>query len=219
MLFFCLFFCRYFYNSLFRLQELTWVETLVKILQFFRFPPSPKALSLHCLFTCPLLYPVYFSPKNAWSYFKKKNWYRFFWSFHVSCTFRFRMAHGNRRTWALLSCSVYFVRIPLPFELIFLQQCNKIYRLTSKRLLFWCYSPCPEDSEKDCCSNKIKTCYYLLHMQALKKALDWWSGLFLLYNSSQCLAICNVLALTTTSCSLQYGYEIFMLVRKCYCDN
>ena len=166
MLFFCLFFCRYFYNSLFRLQELTWVETLVKILQFFRFPPSPKALSLHCLFTCPLLYPVYFSPQNAWSYFKKKNWYRFCWSFHVSCTFRFRMAHGNRRTWALLSCSVYFVRIPLPFELIFLQQCNKIYRLTSKRLLFWCYSPRPEDSEKDCCSNKIKTCYYLLHINA-----------------------------------------------------
>ena len=30
----------------------------------------------------------------------------------------FRTAHGNRRTWALLSYSVYFnIRIPLPFEL------------------------------------------------------------------------------------------------------
>ena len=95
----------------------------------------------------------------------------------------------------------------------------KINRLTSKRLLFWCYSPCPEDSEKDCCSNKTKPCCYLLHIQALKKAIDWWSWLFLLYNSSQCLAICNVLALATTSCSVQYGYEIFMLVRKCYCEN
>ena len=198
MLFFCLFFCRYFYNSLFRLQELTWVETLVKILQFFRFPPSPKALSLHCLFTCPLLYPVYFSPKNAWSYFKKKNWYRFCWSFHVSCTFRFRMAHGNRRTWALLSCSVYFVRIPLPFELIFLQQCNKIYRLISKRLLFWCYSPCPEDSEKDCCSNKIKTCYYLLHINAgiekgtrLMKRIVSALQFFSMFSDLQCTSSCN----------------------------
>ena len=120
--------------------------------------------TVHCIvcrFTCPLFYPVYFSPKNAWSYFEKKNWYRFCRSFHISCTFSFRTAHGNRRTWALLSCSVYIVRIPLPFELFFfLHQCNKIYRLTSKRLLFWCYSPCSEDSEKDSCSNKIKTTCY-----------------------------------------------------------
>ena len=60
--------------------------------------------------------PSLFLPKkNAWFYFKKKNWYRFCRSFHISCTFNFRTAHGNRRTWALLSCSVYFVRIPLPF--------------------------------------------------------------------------------------------------------
>ena len=73
-------------------------------------------------------------------------------------------APGNRMTWALLSCSTYFVRIPLPFEPIFflLQQRNKIYRLTSKRLLFWCYSPCSEDSEQDSCSNKIKTCHNCL---------------------------------------------------------
>ena len=40
-------------------------------------------------------------------------------------------------------------------------------------------------------------------------------------HSSQCLGICNVLhvALATTSCSVQYGYEIFVLERKCYCDN
>ena len=146
--------------------------------------------SFYCLFTCPLLLdPVYFSPKNAWSYFEKKNWYHF-------C--RFRTAHGNQRTWPLLSCSVYFVRIPLPFELIFfLHQCNKIYRLTSKRLLFWCYSPCSEDSEKDSCSNKIKTtCYnwfllFAAHAGIEKDTVDWWSGLFLLYNSCQCSAICR----------------------------
>ena len=38
-------------------------------------------------------------------------------------------------------------------------------------------------------------------------------------HSSQCLGICNVLALATTLCSVQYGYEIFVLERKCYCDN
>ena len=47
--------------------------------------------SLHCLFTCPLLYPVYFSPQNAWSYFEKKNWYRFnsveVFTFHVHLAF------------------------------------------------------------------------------------------------------------------------------------
>ena len=46
-------------------------------------------------------------------------------------------------------CSVYFVRIPLPFELIFfLQQCNKMYKIASKRLLFCCYLPCSEDSDQ-----------------------------------------------------------------------
>ena len=39
-------FCRYFYNSLFRLQELTGVETLVKIL-YFAFPEVPK--HFHCI--------------------------------------------------------------------------------------------------------------------------------------------------------------------------
>ena len=115
-----------------------------------------KRLLLWCYSPCT----VYFSPKNAWSYFEKKNWYRFCRSFHISCTLSFRTAHGNRWTWTLLSCSVYFVRVPLPFELIFLHQCNKIYRLTYKRLLLWCYSPCSEDSEKDSCSNKIKTTCY-----------------------------------------------------------
>ena len=55
-------------------------------------------------------------------------------TFHVQLAFEWHT--GTERTCALLSCSVYFVRIPLPFELIFLQQCNKIYRLTSKRLYF-----------------------------------------------------------------------------------
>ena len=181
--------------------------------------------SLHCL-------PVYLSfalsslflPPKCVVLFEKKNRYRFCRSFHISCTFSFRTSHVNRRTWALLSCSVYFVRIPQPFVLIFLHQCNKIYRLTYKRLLLWCYSPCSEDSEKDSCSNKIKTtCYnwfllFAAHAGIEKGTVHWWSRLFLLYNS-QCLAICNVLALATTPWSVQYGYEIFMLERKCYCDN
>ena len=54
---------------------------------------------------------------------------------------------------------------------------------------------------------------------ALFAGLHVLCRLFLLYNSSQCLAICNVLALATTSCPVQYGYEIFMLERKCYCDS
>ena len=89
----------------------------------------------------------------------------------------------------------------------------------------WCYSPCSEDSEKDSCSNKIKTtCYnwfllFAAHAGIEKDTVDWWSRLFLLYNSCQCLLICNVLALATTSCSVQYGYEIFMLERKYDCDN
>ena len=66
----------------------------------------------------------------------------------------------GRACLASFSCSVYFVRIPLPFQLNFLQQCNKIYRLTSKRLLFWCYLPCSEDSEKNSCSDKIKTTFF-----------------------------------------------------------
>ena len=34
---------------------------------------------------------------------------------------------GTEGSEPLLSCSVYFVRIPLPFELIFLHQCPKDY--------------------------------------------------------------------------------------------
>ena len=60
---------------------------------------------------------------------------------------------------------------------------------------------------------------FAAHAGIEKGTIDWWSGLFLLYNSSQFLAICNELALATTSCSVQYGYEIFMLERKCFCDN
>ena len=146
-------------------------------------------------------------------------------------TFRVHLAFerhtGTEGREPLLSCSVYFVRIPLSFELIFccINVTKYTGRLTSKRLLFWCYSPCSEDSEKDSCSNKIKTtcCNWFLlfaaHAGIEKDTVDWWSRLFLLYNSSQCLAICNVLALATTSCSVQYGYEIFMLERKCYCDS
>ena len=146
-------------------------------------------------------------------------------TFHVHLAFERHTGTEGREP--LLSCSVYFVRISLPFELIFfcINVTKYTGRLTSKRLLFWCYSPCSEDSEKDSCSNKIKTtcCNWFLlfaaHAAIEKDTVDWWSRLFLLYNSSQCLAICNVLALATTSCSVQYGYEIFMLERKCYCDS
>ena len=122
--------------------------------------------------------------------------------------------------------SVYFVRLPLPFEL--LQQCNKIYRLSSKRLLFWCYSPCSEDSEKDSCWNKIKTaCYNCLsiicctcrHWKRHNRLMKRIISSLQFFSMFSDLYICNVLALGTTSCSVQYGYEIFMLERKCYCDN
>ena len=52
LLFFFLFFCRYFYNRLFSLQKLTWVETLVKILYFTR-PQVPK--HFHCI-VCLLVF-------------------------------------------------------------------------------------------------------------------------------------------------------------------
>ena len=217
MLFFFHFFCRYFYNSLFCLQELTWVETLVKILLSL----SPKSQSTFIALFVYLSFALssLFLHKKCMVLFQEEKLVPFLLKF--SRFMYISLSNGTREpkdvSFTFVQC--LFCKNSFAFRADFLQQCNKIYRLTSKRLLFWCYSPCPEDSEKDCCSNKIKTCYYLLHMQALKKALDWWSGLFLLYNSSQCLAICNVLGLTTTSCSLQYGYEIFMFVRKCYCDN
>ena len=165
---------------------------------------SKQFIALFCRFYLSFALSSFISPpKNTWSYFEKKKTGTIFCrSFHISCTFSFRMAHGNRRKWALLSCSVYFVRNSSAFRAnFFLHQCNKIYRLTSKRLLFWCYSPCSEDSEKDSCSNKIKTtCYnwFLLfasHAGIEKDTVDWWSRLFLLYNSSRCLVMCNVLAL------------------------
>ena len=140
-------------------------------------------------------------------------------------------------TWAQM-CNGYFVRIPLPFELIFFwQQCNKMYKLASKRLLFCCYLPCSKDSEKDRAVVQTKLEQHVLTVFLLFAFLlfaahagiekigsfitnirDWWSRC-LLYNSCQCLGICNVLALATTPCSLQYGYQIFMLERKCSCDN
>ena len=49
LLFFCLFFSRYFYNSLFRLQELTWVETLVKMLYFAGHQVPKHFHSIACL--------------------------------------------------------------------------------------------------------------------------------------------------------------------------
>ena len=51
---------------------------------------------------------------------------------------------GSEGREPLLSCSVYFVRIPLPFKLIFLHQCNKIYRLTERGCVIslgYCISP------------------------------------------------------------------------------
>ena len=57
-------------------------------------------------------------------------------TFHVHLAFERHTGTEGREP--LLSCSVYFVRIPLPFELIFFF-CNLTKytgRLTSKRLLF-----------------------------------------------------------------------------------
>ena len=51
-------------------------------------------------------------------------------TFHVHLAFERHTGTEGREP--LFSCSVYFVRIPLPFELIFfLHQCNKIYRQTN----------------------------------------------------------------------------------------
>ena len=55
-------------------------------------------------------------------------------TFHVHLAFERHTGTEGREP--VLWCSVYFVTIPVPFELIFLHQCNKMYRLTSKRLLF-----------------------------------------------------------------------------------
>ena len=82
--------------------------------------------TVHCIvcrFTCPLLYPVYFPPKNAWSYFGTVSVKGF--TFHVQLAFERHTGTEGREP--LLSCSVYFVRIPLPFKLIFLHQCPKDY--------------------------------------------------------------------------------------------
>ena len=46
-------------------------------------------------------------------------------TFHVHLAFERHTGTEGREP--LLSCSVYFVRIPLPFELIFLHQCPKDY--------------------------------------------------------------------------------------------
>ena len=86
-------------------------------------------------------------------------------TFHVHLAFERHTGTEGREP--LLSCSVYFVRIPLPFELIF-------FASMSKRLLFWCYSPCSEDSEKDSCSNKIKTtCYNWSLLFAAHQCRHW----------------------------------------------
>ena len=61
---------------------------------------------------------LYFSPKNAWSDFEKKNWYRFCRSFTFHVHLAFERHTGTEGREPLLSCSVYFVRIPLPLELI-----------------------------------------------------------------------------------------------------
>ena len=94
--------------------------------------------SLHCLFTCPLLNPVYFSSQNAWSYFEKKIQTGTVsvevFTFHVHLAFERHTGTEGRELY--FRAVFYFVRIPLPFELIFLHRCNKIHRLTSKRLLF-----------------------------------------------------------------------------------
>ena len=55
-------------------------------------------------------------------------------TFHVHLAFERHTGTEGREP--VLLCSVYFVRIRVPFKLIFLHQCNKMYRLTFKRLLF-----------------------------------------------------------------------------------
>ena len=74
-------------------------------------------------------------------------------SFHITCTFSFRTAHGNRRTWAFTFVQCLFCKNSPALRADF-------FASMSKRLLFWCYSPCSEDSEQDSCSNKIKTTSY-----------------------------------------------------------
>ena len=184
--------------------------------------------SLHCL-------PVYLSFALS-SLFLPQKYVVLFWEEKLvpflskfSHFMYIKLSNGTREpkdvSFTFVQCLFCNISSAFRADFFFLHQCNKIYRLTSKRLLFWCYSPCSEDSEKDSCSNKIKTtCYnwflfFAAHAGIEKDTVDWWSRLFLLDNSSQCLAICNVLAPATTSCSVQYGYEIFMLERKCYCDN
>ena len=135
LLFFCLFFCRYFYNSLFRLQELASVETLVKIL-YFAFPQVPK--HFHCIVCFLVLCSIQFvSPPIMRGLISRRKTGTVsveVFTFHVHLAFE---RHTGTERRELYFRAVFILKkIPLPFELIFLQQCNKIYRLTSKRLLF-----------------------------------------------------------------------------------
>ena len=135
MLFFCLFFCRYFYNSLFRLQELASVETLVKIL-YFAFPQVPK--HFHCIVCFLVLCSIQFvSPPIMRGLISRRKTGTVsveVFTFHVHLAFE---RHTGTEGRELYFRAVFILKkIPLPFELIFLQQCNKIYRLTSKNYCF-----------------------------------------------------------------------------------
>ena len=72
-------------------------------------------------------------------------------TFHVHLAFERHTGTEGREP--LLSCSVYFVRIPLPFELIFLHQCPKDY-------CFDVIHHALKIQRKTVCSNKIKTTCY-----------------------------------------------------------
>ena len=119
-------------------------------------------------------------------------------SFHISCTFSFRTAHGNGRTWAFTFVQCLFCKnSPALRADFFLHQCPKDY-------CFDVIDHALKIQRKTVAQTKLKqhvttALYYLLHISAgiEKDTVDWWSR-FLLYNSSQCLAICK---LCTSSCN------------------
>ena len=151
LLFFFLFFCRYFYNRLFSLQELTWVETLVKILYFTR-PQVPK--HFHCI-VCLLVFCSiqFFSPTKMRGLILRRKTGTVsveIFAFHVHLAFE---RHPGTE-WRELSSRAAYKEFLCLSSWFFWKQCNKMYKLTSKRPLFCFYLPCSEDSEKGSCSDK-----------------------------------------------------------------
>ena len=117
-------------------------------------------------------------------------------TFHVHLAFERHT--GTEGSEPLLSCSVYFVRIPLPFELIFLHQCPKDY-------CFDVIHHALKIQRKTVVQTKLKQhvitgLYYLRHISAgIEKHSRLMKQIISsLQYSSQCLAICK---LCTSSCN------------------